>query len=80
MKVPRNLRGDDIVKGLRHVGYESTRQKGDHVYMTTTVNGEHHVSVPLHNPVKVGTLTAILGSVAAHLKMTRDELLRRMNV
>jgi predicted RNA binding protein YcfA (HicA-like mRNA interferase family) len=80
MKLPRDLSGDEVVKGLRRVGYESTRQTGDHVYMTTHNNGEHHVSVPLHNPIKVGTLSTILGAVAAHLRMSRDQLLRAMKV
>jgi predicted RNA binding protein YcfA (HicA-like mRNA interferase family) len=80
MKLPRDLSGSEIVGGLLRVGYEATRQKGDHVYMTTQQGGEHHVSVPLHKPVKAGTLASILGAVAAHLQLSRDELLRRMKV
>lgn len=80
MKLPRDLSGDELVKGLRRVGYEPTRQKGDHLYMTTKQNGEHHVSIPLHRAVKVGTLNGVLSSVAAHLRMTRDELLRAMKL
>jgi len=39
---------------------------------------EHHVTVPLHDPLKVGTLAAILADVAAHQKMSRDELRDRL--
>jgi predicted RNA binding protein YcfA (HicA-like mRNA interferase family) len=53
MKLPRDLAGADLVKGLQRVGYVSTRQTGDHLYMTTQENGEHHVSVPLHKFVKL---------------------------
>jgi predicted RNA binding protein YcfA (HicA-like mRNA interferase family) len=80
MKLPRDVSGDDLVKGLRRVGYEVSRRKGDHVYMTTQQNGEHHVCVPLHNPVKTGTLAAILGAVAAHLAMDRDALIKAMKL
>jgi predicted RNA binding protein YcfA (HicA-like mRNA interferase family) len=80
MKLPRDLRGSELVKGLRRVGYELTRQKGDHVYLTTLQNGEHHVTVPLHDPVRVGTLASILDSVSAHLRMERGELLRAMKL
>jgi predicted RNA binding protein YcfA (HicA-like mRNA interferase family) len=80
MKLPRNVSGDDLVKGLRRVGYETRRQVGDHVRMTTQENGEHHVSVPLHNPLKVGTLSAILMSVASHLRLSREQLLHLMKV
>lgn len=80
MKVPRNVSGDELVAGLKRVGYAVTRQKGSHVSMTTSINGEHHVTVPMHNPIKTGTLSGILGSVADHLGITRDELIRKMNL
>ena len=80
MKLPRDVNGSELVKGLRRVGYEETRQKGDHVYMTTRPKGEHHVTVPLHKPVKVGTLAAILDAVAAHLGVTRESLIRDMKI
>jgi predicted RNA binding protein YcfA (HicA-like mRNA interferase family) len=80
MKLPRDLSGDEIVKGLRRVGYEIARQKGDHVQMTTHKNGEHHVTIPLHKPVKIGTLAAILDSVASHLQVQRTQLLKDMKV
>jgi len=76
MKLPRDVSGDDLVKGLRRVGYEIERQKGAHVSMTTKQNGEHHVSVPLHNPIKSGTLSAVLSSVSDHLAMSREDLLK----
>ena len=80
MKLPRNVTGHDFVKGLQRVGYVVTRQKGDHVYMTTQQNGEHHVAVPLHNPIKVGTPAAMLGAVAAHLRKEREAHLREMKL
>lgn len=80
MKLPRDLSGDDLLTGLRRVGYQVARQKGDHVRLSTTINGEHHVTIPLHNPVKVGTLNAILTSVADHLCVSREQLLRDMKL
>ena len=80
MKMPRDVNGGEIVSGLRRVGYFELRQKGSHVYMETQINGEHHVAVPLHDPVKPGTLSSILASVAGHLRLGRDELLRRMKL
>jgi predicted RNA binding protein YcfA (HicA-like mRNA interferase family) len=80
MKLPRNVFGSDLAKGLERVGYTRTRQKGGHLYMTTQQNGEHHVAVPLHKPVKVGTLNSILSSVAEHLDMDREELLDAMKL
>jgi hypothetical protein len=32
--------------------------------------GEHHVTIPRHDPLKVGTLAGILGDVAAWLEIS----------
>jgi predicted RNA binding protein YcfA (HicA-like mRNA interferase family) len=80
MKLPRDVGGDELVRGLRRLGYDVTRQRGDHVYMTTLHGGEHHVSVPLHRPIKVGTLKQVLNAVAAHLGISRDDLIGRLEI
>jgi HicA toxin of bacterial toxin-antitoxin, len=35
---------------------------------------EHHLTIPLHDPLRIGTLAAILADVAAHHGMTREAL------
>jgi hypothetical protein len=42
------------------------------------MGGEHHVTVPLHDFIKIGTLSAILKDVASHAGLTREELMRRI--
>ena len=39
---------------------------------------QHHATIPSHDPLKVGTLAAILADVADHLKIGREELLKRL--
>ncbi len=78
MKLPRDISGSDLAKALKVIGYEVTRQAGSHVRLTTTVGGEHHVTIPQHNPLRVGTLSGILNDVAAHLGLSRDELLTKL--
>jgi hypothetical protein len=46
--------------------------------LTTLENGEHHITVPNHSPIKVGTLNAILRDIATHFELTRDELLHQL--
>ena len=79
-KLPRDIDGADVVRGLTRVGYTQTRQAGSHVRMTTQANGEHHVTIPLHRPLKVGTLAGILDEVAAHLAVDRLALLSQMKL
>lgn len=74
MRLPRNITGDDLAKALRRLGYEVTRQTGSHMRLTTARNGEHHVTVPRHNPLRVGTLGGILSDVAGHFCTSRDEI------
>lgn len=75
MKMPRNLSGDDLAKALAKLGYVVVRQTGSHMRLTTTQHGEHHITIPKHYPLRVGTLSAILTEVADHFGMTREELI-----
>ena len=79
MKLPRNVSGARLQASLRRLGYETVRQRGAHVRITTLLNGEHHEVVPLRNPVKAKTLSSILKSVARHHEMTVEELLRELD-
>lgn len=78
MRLPRDLSGADLIKALSSVGYRASRQTGSHVRLTIDLTDQHHITVPTHDPLKVGNLAALLGEVATHLKITRDELIRRL--
>jgi predicted RNA binding protein YcfA (HicA-like mRNA interferase family) len=67
--------GEDLITLLRRYGYEATRQTGSHIRLTTTRNGEHHVTIPRHKPLRVGTLQSVLKDVADHLEMDRPTFL-----
>jgi predicted RNA binding protein YcfA (HicA-like mRNA interferase family) len=75
MKVLRDLTGKELIKALGKLGYEMTRQSGSPIRLTTSRNGTHHITIPDHRPIKVGTLSGILGDIAAHHQQTREELL-----
>jgi len=75
MKLPRDVSGQELIKALRKLGYEITRQKGSHIRITTQRDGEHHEVVPNHNPIRIGTFNSILKSIATHHRMTVEELL-----
>jgi predicted RNA binding protein YcfA (HicA-like mRNA interferase family) len=78
MKLPRNVSGDGLIKALARLEYVPSRQRGSHIRLTTQLNGTHHVTVPRHDSLRVGTLAAILKDVAAHHGLTRDELTDRL--
>ena len=78
MRIPRDLSGADLVKRLGRFGYEVTRQTGSHLRLTSNVRGVHHLTIPNHDPLRIGTLAAILDSVASHHGLSRDALLQQL--
>jgi predicted RNA binding protein YcfA (HicA-like mRNA interferase family) len=78
MKLPRDLSGEELAQVLKRLGYTVTRQTGSHMRLTSQEQGEHHLTIPCHSPLRVGTLNAILTDVAAHFGRTRDELLTEL--
>jgi predicted RNA binding protein YcfA (HicA-like mRNA interferase family) len=80
MRIPRDLTGSQLIKALRIFGYEPTRQSGSHIRLTTTTSGTHHLTIPNHRPLRIGTLASILDEVANHHRITREELLTKLEL
>jgi predicted RNA binding protein YcfA (HicA-like mRNA interferase family) len=74
MRLPRDVSGRELARAAGVLGYQATRQTGSHIRLTTQRNGEHHITIPAHDALKVGTLAAIIGNIAAHLDLDRDEV------
>jgi hypothetical protein len=52
-------------------------QTGSHLRLTSRFKGsEHHVTIPSHDALKVGTLSAILADAAAYLEIDRAALVQ----
>lgn len=79
MRLPRDITGVELAKKLHSLGYVITRQTGSHIRLTTHEFGEHHLTIPDHDPLKIGTLNQILMDVAGHFKITKDKLLQRLS-
>jgi len=81
VRIPRQVSGRDLVRALRGLGYEIVRQGGSHLRLTTEVGGVHHVKVvPNHDPIRAGTLSGLLKSVAAHHRLTVEEPLAKLEL
>ena len=78
MKLPRDVSGADLVRALRRLGYNTLRQTGSHIRVGTIEGGQHHVTIPNHDPIRIGTLSGILADIAGHLHISRDELIDRL--
>ncbi len=78
MKIPRNLTGRELTSLLSPYGYTITRQTGSHIRLTTSKKGNHHITIPDHKPLRIGTLSAIINEVALHFNMQKRELLQEL--
>ncbi len=74
-RLPRDLSGFKLTKKLSKLGYAVTRQTGSHVRLTCSTPSQHHVTIPAHDPLKIGTLAAIITDIAKHHGLTRDEVI-----
>jgi predicted RNA binding protein YcfA (HicA-like mRNA interferase family) len=64
VKVPRGVSADRLIRALENLGYGIIRQKGSHVRLRHVGPPAHSITIPLHNPLKAGTLHGILTEVA----------------
>ena len=78
MRLPRDVGGADPAKKLERYGCQRTRQTGSHMRLTTQRGGEHHITIPRHDSLRLGTLSAIVREVADHLGKSRTELIEEL--
>ena len=78
MKLPRDLGAVELCRLFARYGYSVTRQTGSHIRLTTMQGGEHHITIPAHDSLRVGTLSAILTDVATHLQKTKEAVVREL--
>ena len=79
MRLPRDLSGEQLIRSLcRNWDYRRANQVGSHVVLVTEDPSHQRIVVPAHKTLRVGTLNAILRSVAAHKSVSKDEILKTL--
>ncbi len=79
MKLPRDLSGEQLIRTLcREWGYRRAGQVGSQVVLETDTPSHQCLVVPAHKNLRVGTLSAILRSVASHKSVTREDILKAL--
>lgn len=74
MRLPRGVSGDRLIRTLARLGYAEVRQKGSDIKLRHQGPPAHTITVPLHSPLKTGTLHGILAEVAQMRSMTVESL------
>ena len=79
MKLPRDISGAQLAGLLQQFGYQITRQTGSHLRLTAVKEGRsHHITIPSHKGVRVGTLSSILKEVAQYIELDYQMLLEKL--
>jgi len=78
MRLPRDLSGEDLARSLSVLGYVVTRQTGSHMRLTTQQPEEHHVTIPRHDSLRLGTVAAILADVGEHAGLSREAIIEML--
>lgn len=76
MKLPRGVSADRLIRALERLGYRSIRQKGSHVKLRNEGPPVHVITIPLHDPLKIGTLHGIVTEVAQMRSITIESILQ----
>jgi len=79
MRLPRDIGGEQLVQLLGKFGYKVTRQTGSHIRLSSKLKDEeHHLTIPNHSPLKIGTLNSIVNSAAEYLKISKQEVINKL--
>jgi predicted RNA binding protein YcfA (HicA-like mRNA interferase family) len=79
MKIPRDESAESLIKKLSVFGYLKTRQTGSHIRLSRQFpDRTDHLTIPKHNPLRIGTLSDILKETAIQLKISKEELIKKL--
>jgi len=79
MKIPRDLSGSALANALcRRWSDQVVHRVGSHIVLETEQPSHHRIAVPAHQHLRVGTLNAILRSIAEHKGVERQDILESL--
>jgi predicted RNA binding protein YcfA (HicA-like mRNA interferase family) len=79
MKIPHDLNSKKLIRLLRKYDYFIERQVGSHIRLSRNISGkEHQITIPNHNPIKIGTLNSILNDVAENLNLSKQDIIDKL--
>jgi predicted RNA binding protein YcfA (HicA-like mRNA interferase family) len=78
-KSPRNVSGKDLIKVLSKYGYSVVRQTGSHIRLSVNLEDSvKNITIPNHDPIKLGTLMSILNDVASQLSISKEDIINKL--
>ena len=79
-KIPRDISGRELAQLLGKYEYTIKRETGSHIRLVSETRGtEYKMTIPDHNPIKIGTLNNILNDLADYLKINKKTLIDELS-
>jgi predicted RNA binding protein YcfA (HicA-like mRNA interferase family) len=79
MKIARDVSGKDLANtSCRRWQYKKVHQVGSHIILETSEPAHQRIAIPDHQPLRLGTLSSILRTVAQHKGVTREEIVESL--
>lgn len=79
MKMPRDISPDKLITALGKINYFVSQQKGSHIRLQNNkLKNVHHITIPNHSPIKIGTLNNILKEIADKFEISKEELAKQL--
>jgi predicted RNA binding protein YcfA (HicA-like mRNA interferase family) len=76
MKVPRDVSGVHLADVLcRRWQYRKVHQAGSHIILETSEPTHQRIAIPDHHPLRLGTFSSILRTVAQHKGVPRGAII-----
>jgi len=78
-KIPRATSGRELAKLLIRYKYKVVRESGSHIRLISMYQQtEHKITIPDHQPIKIGTLNHILNDIGEYLKISKQTLIQEL--
>ncbi|MFP4485045.1 MAG: type II toxin-antitoxin system HicA family toxin [Spirochaetaceae bacterium] len=77
-RIPRDCGSKQLIRLLASLGYRVVRRKGSHIRLYSNDAG-HAITVPDHNPLRIGTLSNILVDVSEATGIPKENLIERLS-
>jgi predicted RNA binding protein YcfA (HicA-like mRNA interferase family) len=79
MKIPRDISSNNLIQLLKKYDYKITHQTGSHIRLTSNIkNVVHHITIPKHKDLKIGTLNNILNDISRYLEIDKESLIHSL--
>ncbi len=76
MKIPRDMSGVHLANVLcRRWEYAKVHEVGSHIILEAFIPTHQRIAIPDHDPLRLGTFSSILRTVARHKGVPRDTII-----